>query len=108
MTLLPHMYHYVQDATKQKVATAIQAMGEGGVMRREKNEYGQVVLQHCMRKEWRGAQSAPNSQRRVPPAITKMTNDQFWAAGRGGGGLRTPPKSGKGKGGGKGGGRGGK
>ena len=59
-----NMYHYVQDATTRKVARAIQAMGEGGMMRREKDEHGQVVLQHCMREQWKGGRRAPRTATR--------------------------------------------
>jgi hypothetical protein len=112
--VLQNMYHYVQNATPREAARAIRAMGEGGMMRRSAQQHGQLFLQNCMKEPWNGAQGAPSSHHRVSPAITKMTtdwmtNDQYlWAAGRGGSHMRTPPKSGKGKGGGKGGGRGGK
>ena len=112
--VLQSMYHYVQDATPREAARAIRAMGEGGMMRRSTQQHGRLFLQNCMRELWNRAQGAPSSHHRVSPAITKMTtdrstNDQYpWASGRGGSHMRTPPKSGKGKGGGKGGGRGGK
>ena len=106
--VIRNMNRYVPHATRKKVAKAIKVMGASGVMRRQADEQGVVVMQDRMPEPGRNV--AGTSRARVPPSITKMTNDQYnWATGRGGGGgPRTPPKSGKGRGGGKGGNRGGR
>ena len=67
-------------ATRKKVAKAIKVMGASGVMRRQADEQGVVVMQDRMPEPGRNV--AGTSRARVPPSITKMTNDQYnWATG---------------------------
>ena len=106
--LVMHLYQYVPSATTRKVAKTIQAMGECGIMRREKDEQGIIVLQDRMREPWKKVSGASYSSSRVPPSIAKMTNDHQYLHAAGRGYPRTPPKNGRGRGGGKGGGRGGR